>query len=187
MPILGEVRKARDIGRTGYHRYIRVDCPECREERWVVLTPRGPMSVFCKSCSPRQFVQSGSSNPHWKGGRRKAQDGYIQLWLPKDDFFFPMANKRYVLEHRLVMAKHLKRCLLAWEVVHHINGVRDDNRLANLQLLPSRSFHITDTLLKSQLSKLEQQLSQQAARITILEAENVLLTHEVRSHKGKAI
>ena len=77
------------------------------------------------------------------------KDDYRLICLNPTDFFFPMADKRgYVLEHRLVMAKHLGRCLQSWELVHHKGirytgiGNKSDNLLDNLELT-TRAGHIS--------------------------------------------
>lgn len=63
--------------------------------------------------------------------KREARSGYVLVKLPDN----PMAmTNGYVPEHRLVMAEHIGRPLMPYENVHHINGVRDDNRLENLEL-----------------------------------------------------
>lgn len=80
----------------------------------------------------------GEKNANWKGGRIYKTDGYV-LVLTKDH---PKADRYgYVREHRLVMEKHLGRYLESNEIVHHINGKKDDNRIENLHLC-TRSEHI---------------------------------------------
>lgn len=39
------------------------------------------------------------------------------------------------MKHILVMEREIGRNLAADEVVHHINRIKDDNRLENLQLM----------------------------------------------------
>lgn len=61
--------------------------------------------------------------------RQKNRDGYVLVW--------DASRKRNVMEHRLVMEDHLGRGLRRDESVHHVNGIRDDNRLENLELWSS--------------------------------------------------
>jgi hypothetical protein len=68
--------------------------------------------------------------PNWKGGRINMR-GYIMLKMPKH----PNADRRgYVYEHRFVMAEKIGRPLGNDEIVHHVNGVTTDNRIANLEV-----------------------------------------------------
>jgi len=65
-----------------------------------------------------------------------AAHGYRAVLLRPDDPLVCMGRSmgRYVMEHRVVMARHLGRPLESDEFVHHRNGCRDDNRIENLEL-----------------------------------------------------
>lgn len=69
----------------------------------------------------------------WRGGRYvSGRDGYIMVYI---------GNYKYIPEHRFVMQQHLGRELTADEEVHHINGIKDDNRLQNLKLVVKKMHY----------------------------------------------
>lgn len=74
------------------------------------------------------------------GGHEKLRgDGYIRVYVPDHPY---SSADGYVMKHILVMERHIGRYLSEDEVVHHINRVRDDNRIENLQLM-TKSSHMS--------------------------------------------
>lgn len=81
---------------------------------------------------------SRERNPNWKGGRYISHHGYVIVRVSDDH---PFTYKGYIREHRFVMEKKLGRFLKPEEQVHHINGIKTDNRIENLMLFESNSAH----------------------------------------------
>jgi len=168
-PHIGDLASAGSIGRKGRAVHIWEACPKCKHERWIKRNVQG---TCCQSCMIPP-VHYGLDNKRWNSTRKTVTKSGIRVYVTPDHPFFAMAhkcavNQHAVLEHRLVMAEHIGRCLEPWEVVHHIDGDNCNNSLENLLLLPHRAMHSAYTLLQVQLRQLE-------ARITLLEAENTLL------------
>lgn len=81
-------------------------------------------------------AQLGELGNNWGGGRRKTNFGYIQIYKPNHPSVLGRTHKgKYVFEHRIVMEEKLKRFLKKNESVHHRNGVKDDNRIENLEIV----------------------------------------------------
>ena len=158
-----------DLKYNGKNYAIYLACSKCGKERWVQRhsIKRPVLTGLCKSCGCKNAwigkARKGEEHPHWKGGRIQTSQGYIFIHVSPDDFFAPMRIKLgYVLEHRLVMAKHLGRNLQSWELVHHkhtkypAGSVEDkqDNRIENLQLVTD-TRHNQITILENKIARLQ--------------------------------
>lgn len=80
----------------------------------------------------------------WKGGV-VIKHGYFYVLFSTH----PFCDKAgYVKKARLVMEKHLGRYLNREEIVHHINEIKNDDRIENLKLFPNKSKHTSFHLFK---------------------------------------
>ena len=112
-----------------------------RKRRTGTLTVTRGQQVICSipDCG-EPFTAKGYCRTHYDAFRshgdplhpvkRRPRKGYINA----NGYRMLSMQGANILEHRLVMERHIGRALLAHENVHHINGDRADNRIENLEL-----------------------------------------------------
>jgi hypothetical protein len=112
------------------------------ERKTIEMIKRDQFGRIMKGSVSWNKGMYGKDSPRWKGGKLKHPEGYIRAYAPNHPYKIKTGSG-YVYEHRLVMEKKIGRYLYPWEIVHHINGIPDDNRIENLELLPSQGKHNT--------------------------------------------
>lgn len=102
---------------------IDMTCVECNTTfRKVPSARRDPDHAFC----------SATCAALWNGKNRSARDNQWRIGL--GGYVIRAGNGQTIFEHRVVMEQHLGRPLFDYENVHHINGIKHDNRIENLEL-----------------------------------------------------
>ena len=144
-----ECRKARNLlARVDYERSHRTPCIDCGK-------PSGRKADRCRVCDNRSRIgeRVGPNSPTWKGGRSKHADGYWEVNI----------DGQRLLEHRYVWEQANGPIPDKW-VVHHLNGIKDDNRLENLVAMPRSHHgpraHIDPSVYEARIRDLEARLNE---------------------------
>jgi hypothetical protein len=128
-----------------------LDCPVCGTRFFTSLSQIKKYRVNTCSTKCAGKLRTGKNNSNWNGGRVITK-GYVLVTVPPG---YPNRDKRgYIPEHRLVMEKCLGRHLEPWEIVHHINHNKQDNRIENLKLYSNTHPLDVDTKLKDEIRRL---------------------------------
>lgn len=87
---------------------------------------RSDRLIVLPYCQAHWAGRTALSRPYAGQTRRVTASGYVNV---RDE-----ETGRWFSEHRVVMEKKLGRPLAPGESVHHLNGIRGDNRPENLEL-----------------------------------------------------
>lgn len=110
-------------------------CEQCGAEFWVARWQRETVKNGGRFCSRTCKYDAMRGVAFYRPPRVddvvRRTDGYLAEWAPGH----PKAHDGRVLQHRLVIERHLGRLLADDEEVHHVNEIRDDNRPENLEVV----------------------------------------------------
>jgi len=101
----------------------------------------------------RGLYRTGENALNWKGGITKCPEGYISIKIKNHPF---CNSEGYIRRSRFIMERHLGHYLHPKEVVHHINGIKDDDRIENLRLFKNNIEHMKFHSCKRERNKIKQ-------------------------------
>lgn len=127
----------------------RGDFVKCQEETYLEAVALYRTGVSLRECVRRlglpirwqclrQYMVTRSHPLRDKRAARCASDLHRRRSRNAQGYIVIRVDGRRVLEHRLVAEAVLGRALMPGEIVHHINGHKNDNRPANLALMTSK-------------------------------------------------
>lgn len=82
-------------------------------------------------------AEIGENNPNWRGGKI-LNGGYPQTLVGSLN---GGGTKGYKFDHRIIADLALGHPLPASAVMHHVNGIKTDNRNSNLVICENQSYH----------------------------------------------
>lgn len=135
----GDKKYERPKGHSRY--YVWGTCPDCGLSRWIWCSSRREQedkkSFVCLRCNGARSGIQRRKHPYGYTDSNGYRIVRVDLDSPFSSMVSPCLRRMhigYVLEHRLVVARHLGRPLEKHEIVHHLNGIKDDNNAENLVL-----------------------------------------------------
>lgn len=113
-----------------------------------------------KSEAAKAAYRTREHHWNWKGGKCKTNRGYIYINAPDHikKYHPELKWKRYILEHIYVWEKAHGKRLPINMVIHHLNGIKDDNRIENLVALKRGEHHKLAEPYKKRIRELEKEV-----------------------------